>query len=299
VVIEYKPDNDEWINRISNCVRYILEESQQRVHERRLYGVDLVVICALAKPELEELLKLPWNWSSPRPISDLIFVYDGYFVSDGRRITVCATAATRVGMVSTAIVSAAVIELLRPKVLAMCGICAGVRGRTQIGDVLLADPSWDFQSGKRVRKNDIARFAIAPHQLHPPELVRSHVDQIRMDEDSLERIAGSFGEPAPNQLRVLIGPIATGSPVVADGQIVEEIKAQHRELIGIEMEIYGLYAAAHSASAPRPVAFALKGVCDFADPSKNDDYQRYAAYASANVLRVLMERFGTRLLMSG
>ena len=117
-----------------------------------------------------------------------------------------------------------------------------------------------------------------------------------MDDAGLQRIANGFGSPAPGPLRVLIGPVATGSLVVADGQVVEEIQAQHRELLGIEMEVYGLYAAAHCASKPRPMAFALKAVCDFADSSKNDDYQRYAAFASANVLRVLMERLAARLL---
>ena len=62
------------------------------------------------------------------------------------------------------------------------------------------------------------------------------------------------------------------------------------------MEIYGLYAAAHAATAPRPQFMALKGVCDFADPDKESGQQKYAAYASANVFRLLMERYGRRLL---
>jgi len=54
-----------------------------------------------------------------------------------------------------------------------------------------------------------------------------------------------------------------------------------------------MYAAVHAASRPRPTALA---VCDFADPDKSNEPQRFAAYASANVLRLLMERFGLRLL---
>ncbi len=94
----------------------------------------------------------------------------------------------------------------------------------------------------------------------------------------------------------MLGPVASGSAVLADGNVVQEIKAQHQELIGIEMEIYGLYAAAYAASAPQPKVFAVKGVCDFADPDKGDDHQRYAAYASANVARLLIEKYGNRIL---
>jgi nucleoside phosphorylase len=93
------------------------------------------------------------------------------------------------------------------------------------------------------------------------------------------------------------GKVTKASAVLADGDVIQEIKSQQRDLIGVEMEIYGMYAAAHSASSPQPRAFALKSVCDFADPDKKDKAQRYAAYASANVLRLLMERFGSRLLV--
>jgi hypothetical protein len=44
------------------------------------------------------------------------------------------------------------------------------------------------------------------------------------------------------------------------------------------------------------MTFALKGVCDFGDPEKDDEQQNFAAYASARVLQMLIERFGSRLL---
>jgi len=295
-VVQYSESSDEWINRIQNCVRYIVTEGGPAAASNDQASVDLAIVCALATPELEEILKLPWNWSSPRPINDLVFVHDGTCLSDGRPIRVCATSVARMGMVSTALVSAAVISLLQPRLIVMCGICAGVRGKAKIGDVLFADPAWDFQSGKRVREKGKAKFAMAPHQLHPPEVIRSHIEQIRVDTLALGRMSTAFGSDAPGVSSIVIGPVASGSAVLADGQVVEEIKAQHRELVGVEMEIYGLYAAAHAACRPQPLPFALKGVCDFADSNKSDDSQQYAAYASANVLRILMERFGSRLL---
>lgn len=57
------------------------------------------------------------------------------------------------------------------------------------------------------------------------------------------------------------------------------------------MEAYGIYAAAQSASFPRPSAFAMKSVCDFADPDKDDDYQLYAAYTSAQAVRIFFETY--------
>ena len=178
----------------------------------------------------------------------------------------------------------------------MCGICAGVKDKVNLGDVLLADPAWDFQSGKRVKDKKNNAFSISPHQLHVSSLVRSHVQQLRNDQALLSQIAVNFGSDAPGMTRLVVGPVASGSAVLADGEVINEIKLLHRDLVGVEMEGYGLYAAAHAASEPKPLAFSLKGVCDFADPDKANHAQRYAAYASAQVLRLLMERFGPRLL---
>jgi nucleoside phosphorylase len=87
-----------------------------------------------------------------------------------------------------------------------------------------------------------------------------------------------------------IGPIASGSAVVADESVLPAILEQQRQLIGLEMEAYGLMAAAHAAS-PKPIAFVLKSVCDFASAKKDDRFQAYAAYTSANALRVFLEKY--------
>lgn len=295
-VVEYSEVSDSWISHILNCISYINDQQKDEFSDRPAHGVDLAIVCALEDPELKEVLKLNWNWSSPRPLDDVTFVYDGHFSVGGRRVSVCAASAPRMGMVSTALRSATLITKLRPRLIAMCGICAGVKGKVKMGDVLFASPAWDFQSGKRVRDNENSSFSIAPHQIHPPALIQSHIEQLRSRQADFTAIAGNFDGDIPGVSRLIIGPVASGSAVLADGKVVEEIKQQHRDLIGVEMEIYGMFCAATSASRPQPLPFALKAVCDFADPDKKDNNQRYAAYASANVLRLLMENYAPRLL---
>ena len=87
-----------------------------------------------------------------------------------------------------------------------------------------------------------------------------------------------------------IGPIATGSAVQADSRTVE-ILVQHRKAIGLEMEAYGVMAAAHEAPLPDVKSFVMKSVSDFADSDKKDEFQTYAAYSSATALRVFAENY--------
>jgi nucleoside phosphorylase len=79
--------------------------------------------------------------------------------------------------------------------------------------------------------------------------------------------------------------------VVADENKVREIEAQQRKLVGIDMEAYSVFEAANDVAAPRPTAFCVKGVSDFADHKKSDDFQRYAAYTAAEVFRILVEEY--------
>ena len=295
-IVEYSESNDGWIDQIKNCANYILANEKKPSLDKLVHDVDLAVVCALEKPEHEEVLKLDWNWSAPRPLDDMVFVSDGWFISGGKKITVMAAVAQRMGMVSTALLSSRIISLVRPRLIAMCGICAGVKDKVRMGEVLFADPAWDFQSGKITADKNIATLSIAPHQIPADPIVRSHVQQIASNTDKLTKIYTDFGSDASNVPKIHIGPVASGSAVLADGQVINEIKTQHRELIGVEMEIYGLYAAASAASLPKPKTFAIKSVCDFADRHKADNVQRYAAYTSARVLHLLMEEHGHRLV---
>jgi nucleoside phosphorylase len=179
----------------------------------------------------------------------------------------------------------------------MTGICAGIQGKARIGDAIFIDPSWDWQSGKYIREaEDLPRFLISPHQVGPTPAARAFAEQLKQDRELLSRIGNEGPDEPPNVLRLLIGPVASGSAVVADEGVTSEIRLQNRDTIRVEMEGYGFFVAAEGGSGPKPIALAIKAVCDLADSLKNDKYQRYASYVSAQILRHYIERYGPALL---
>jgi nucleoside phosphorylase/CheY-like chemotaxis protein len=292
-VIRYNEASDDWIGQIENCIKYIQEGTN--VHRETSRKADLAVMCALADPELSAILALPWNWKPAKPIDDITFVYEGAVMVEDKTYSVVASSAPRIGMVPSALLASKLIDRYRPPMIVMTGICAGMPGRCEIGDVLLADPTWDWQSGKRFRVSDRSKFAMRPHQIPVDSSIRSRFEQLRADREAFARISVGW-KGATSIPKLVIGPVASGSAVLADGTITASIREQHGDVCGIDMEAYGLYAAVAVASSPRPLGFSIKAVCDFADPSKADDFQAYASYMSAKTLELFMSRYGSQVL---
>jgi nucleoside phosphorylase len=116
------------------------------------------------------------------------------------------------------------------------------------------------------------------------------MQQLASDDATLTRIQSSWpGDPGVHRLALHIGPVASGAAVVADEGTLNQVIDQNRQLLGIEMETYGVYVAAEEAPEPRPKALSLKAVVDHADARKGDESHRYGAYLSARVVQHVLE----------
>jgi len=292
-VVQYENSCTGWITKIENCVTYLKSKPRELVQQE--HSFDLAIICALDNPELSEVLKLDWNWQQPKPIDDHTFIYEGSFSVKDKQYKVCATHLSRMGMVATTNKATSIINILRPKVIVMTGICGGIKKNTDFGDVIFAECVWDYQSGKMKLEGGKSVFEISPHQIMASTEVRSKMELLKADKNIISELNNDFKGNKADNPKLLLGPVATGAAVVADATYVDVIVSQNRKVLGIEMEIYGLYSAVENTSGEKPKVFALKSVCDFADVDKDDDYQTYCSYMSANVLRVFVERFDRHL----
>ena len=105
---------------------------------------------------------------------------------------------------------------------------------------------------------------------------REHIRQrLMLEPDGL-------GEPGP--FKVVVGPIASGAPVVQDPMIFERLSDTQamRKVVGLEMETSAILALAYQLKVPSAVV--MKGVMDHADPFKSDNMKPFAARASAECL---------------
>lgn len=291
-IVRYTETDEEWLAQIANCAMYARQALSAPLVDS--YKTDVVIVCALQSPELDQVLQLPWGFTPAKPVDDFLFVHEAKVTSGDKQLSVAAVCCPRMGMVAAALTTARAIRTLRPRLIVMTGICAGIQGKASLGDVVFVDPAWDWQSGKYLREADdeTGRFLLSPHQVGPVPVLRAFADQLRLDKRLMSDIVQAAPDEPPGVLRLIPGPIATGSAVVADSDVTAEIRLQHRDAVGIEMECYGFFSAAETASTPRPHAMAFKAVCDFADSLKNDKYQRYASYTSARIMAAYIERYG-------
>jgi nucleoside phosphorylase len=288
-VIVFDRASEYWASQIRRKVQHlVLATSNAGPLAHKSFAC---IITALDK-ELDAIHRGPWNWLPFDCPGDVSLYSECTVDTRSGSQKIFATVAPRMGMPASALTAAKMIELFRPQYLIMFGIAAGVSGRCELGDVIVADPTWDWGSGKIESSDGGPMLKPAPHQLPLHSALRIKVQKLARDRSLLAAIKDAWPAAKPaHELSVRIGPVASGAAVLADRETLLAIKQQHRKLLSVEMESYGVYAAAYESRIPQPLPISLKAICDFADENKDDSHQEYAAYTSAAVTRALVEKF--------
>lgn len=278
VLSQYRSDSDEWKNILTGRVKLL--------HSRLKHSVpiiDIAIVTALKEPELEAVLNLPYDWKSRRFTGDPLTYHFGTIARSEGCISVVAVSPHKKGMPSSAAIASKLAIKFRPQYLVMLGICAGIPNKCNFGDVIVADPTWDWGSGKRGSNSEgSAVFQAAPYQMKLNSKISQIASDLANDKHVLSEIKGKWmGDTPEGVLKAHVGPMASGASVIADYDTAGEIVSQNRELLAIEMEAYAVMAAAEYTDSPQPTAIIIKSVCDFADPKKNDKWQQFASYTSA------------------
>lgn len=282
-VLHVEIGSDDWKVSLAMLVKKL----QSQEGNRPSYGIDVCVQTALRKPELQSILDT-WRagWGPEKFLMKGVLVREGQLELGDRRIRVACAHASQMGLLANAHLASALMNEYRPRVICMSGICGGIADGVAIGDLVVAEKSWDWQSGKWTPDGELS--SAVDQKDGSTDLVALARD---MDADLVSYYAAYAGEKPNAVPRMYIAPMVSGSAVVENADIHKLFKHQHRKVGGVDMECYALYYQALLSSPPASKAICVKAVSDLARRGKGDKFQQYGSYLSARFLLGVIERW--------
>ena len=185
-----------------------------------------------------------------------------------------------VANLDAALAVSAVVKDWHPKIVLMVGIAGSAKESVKVGDLVIGEAIYYYERGKDIQTGKL------------PEPKQYPVDTTLWDrvisvaewdaQISVSRPDGKTMRPTVHR-----GVIASGEQVIANLETRDAISAYSRKVLAIEMEAYGISAAAWKQDHPVP-CLVIRGISDAADINKGDDWQPYSAAVAAEFTKHLL-----------
>lgn len=248
------------------------------------YYVALITVTATEEAGLRYMYN---DWKPLFLKGDEQIYFETSFERNGKIHKIITARQSEMGMTAAGVLTMKMISNFKPKYVIMVGIAAGIAHKNEVdqiyGDVVVPDIVWDYSSGKFVSASNASLNFGGIGFIPRPHFVSTDGAML----EAVERAMHS----KENECRVHIGPMACGSTVVANSEVVnKQIYSQYVNTVSVDMESYAVMYAVKQAPTPRPMGLVIKSVCDYADEEKSDQYQKFAAYTSAQFAKLLYEK---------
>ncbi|WP_256752223.1 hypothetical protein [Mesorhizobium sp. Mes31] len=250
-----------------------LEVSLQRAY--RFQEHDFVIICGL---QLERQVL-----QSTKAKIGKLFSRNGLncLEVDIDEHTGIAVVLPRMGLVEASIATDKAIETFRPKLVLIVGICAAFEGRAKLGDILIGSPVWEHQAGKWFGNE----FTLEMYQEAIPDrldtIIQQEIERSNHFKDLKEDLK-ALNDPEFFESKAIVAPMVSGSAVIASKDMAAMIAEEHKRVLGLDMEMFGVYRAA-KRSVDHVDFFGVKVAVDYANEHKEDRYQRHGAIVAGRV----------------
>lgn len=241
--------------------------------------VDFGIITALKVERDAVLNRLDDGYQLIRDENEPLPFYLGHISIPGStdRYTVVVCLLLDMGNDEAAVATTRLLQRWEPANVLMVGIAGGIRDKVQLGDVVVAKYSFYYELAKLTLNGEQMR----PEQFPSDRLLfgRAYVYEVTEWRGTIgvARPGMQIEESLPN---VHFDPIASGEKVIADVAMIPRLLQICPKLVAVAMEGAGVARAAKSHTNP-PRFLEIRGICDFADAEKNDDWHEYAANAAA------------------
>ena len=202
----------------------------------------------------------------------------------------CAVASLgSAGNVNAASITTQLLSELKPKMVLMMGIAAGLRGKMKLGDVVISERVVYYEGAAALPRGILAaRPEIQRPGMSTQQDLSTYFSGSALPSRLQER-ADAIGFAIPTEskagevaARVMVAPatIASGEKLIRDPVLFASLKSQHDKACVAEMEAYGVVDACEKQNVP---VLVIRGISDFGDKKKDDLFHDVASKAAAVV----------------
>ncbi|HEY0477793.1 MAG TPA: hypothetical protein VGD37_09725 [Kofleriaceae bacterium] len=169
----------------------------------------------------------------------------------------------------------AIVET-RPSLVILIGLAFGLQPKKQrLGDVLV---------GQHVTSYEMIKLK--------PDSIEERGESLRADATLVERIhahgrSWTFPRADASSVAFHVGQVLSGAKLVNNRDFRDALVRRFPTALGGEMEGIGAYGAAFRQRVP---VLLVKAICDWADGTKNDRAQPFAAAAATDLVRHVLDK---------
>ena len=263
------------------------EKEEDECNELVARSIDVAIIVAVPseKDGVFSAFNLPRRSAKQLDLLDQYRIEYTLFEHHG--INIALLIQNNMGMTLAASLTTRAILGLKPRLVAMVGICAGRVGKTNLGDLIIASNVFDYTAGKHY----VDHFGPRPKSYPVDDTLSTYiVSSVLENHELIGQIIDAYqgDKNLPSLPTIHFKPMASGTAVVDDKNIIDEVTRTQDDLAGIDMEAY---AVAVSANILRTKWLVIKTVQDFANGEKTateSTIRSYAAFSSAKLLELIL-----------
>ncbi len=203
--------------------------------------------------------------------------HHGKFVGKHHSFNICIKQ-TGAGNSNIALATEKIIQLFQPSIIFLTGIAGKVKD-VNIGDVVVANKSYEYESGKETEDGYKAR----------PESIYYSPDLFDLAQIINRQSAWQNRSPNAKTAQVYFGAIASGNKVIAstNSVVYQRIKNHFNDTLALEMEAAGFSKAL--LYHPLIKAINIRGISDSLDNKSKTDAEGNQELAVANATAFLFE----------
>lgn len=217
LIIKYAEENIEWEDQLNQKIKYLLQSKRTlKQNENNEFDFDIGIITALPDVELKSVLNLNADWVKYTYPNDSTIYHQGVFKNDNKRKKIVVASTHQMGMTAASVLTMKIITLFKPRYITIVGIAAGIKEIAEIGDILIADQSWDYGSGKITKiENDEVEFQADPKCITLENVLKEKFIDCKRERKFIDDIKNRWpGEKPLNSTQILLGPFASGAAVI-------------------------------------------------------------------------------------